>query len=416
MSESVGPTNQDEFDGSDGFDPIGRVKAGKVSRGTFTFTRATLWRWGFPLATLAIVVGSALLALDGLRTILDSEEGQTREAVTDPTARGFEAFVEQTWSMLLITEDRTGSLVQVAVVAVTDRQNGGGTVLLVPPELEVEGCRSRPCRLDISYSEGGEDALRGAVVALLGVEFTEVALLTPPRWATLIEPVTPVAVSIRRDLVETAVDGTTVVRYPAGMVLVAADDAVRFMAFSGDTGFDDRLQREGEFWRAWLELVRNAGDPGVGLPEIDLPVVEVSRALARGPVIVQDSIWTDSSGGVVVDRSRFDQVIFEMFPFPIPPQPGQRPTVRLLNGSDDPSLDALALDAVRRAGADITVIGNFRNNHVIQTRVVYREPDMKERATELAAVLGARLIQDDMVSPVADLTVLVGKDFRLLKG
>ena len=43
--------------------------------------------------------------LDGLETVLQSEEGETREAVTDQAAPGFEAFVEQTWSMLIVTED-----------------------------------------------------------------------------------------------------------------------------------------------------------------------------------------------------------------------------------------------------------------------------------------------------------------------
>ena len=77
--------------------------------------------------------------------------------------------------------------------------------------------------------------------------------------------------------------------------------------------------------------------------------------------------------------------------------------------------DAPAREAVRRAGADVIVVGNFRNDHVIQTRVVYRDPEMAEKATALAAALGTRVIHDDMVSPVADLTVLVGKDFHLLK-
>ena len=102
--------------------------------------QAALWRWGFPLVVLAIIVWSAVLLLGGLRTILDSEEGRTREAITDPAAPGFEAFVEQTWSMLVVTEDEAGGLAQVAVVAVADRERGGGTVLLIPPELVAAGC------------------------------------------------------------------------------------------------------------------------------------------------------------------------------------------------------------------------------------------------------------------------------------
>jgi hypothetical protein len=162
--------------------------------------------------------------------------------------------------------------------------------------------------------------------------------------------------------------------------------------------------------------VSTGGNTAVNLPGIDLPVVEVAATLAAGPTVVVDSLWSYSGGEPVVDPARLEQRILDMFPFPIPLQPGQRATVRLLNGTGDPSFDAPAREAVRRAGADVIVLGNFRNDHVIQTRVVYRDPEMAEKATALAAALGTRVIHDGMVSPVADLTVLVGKDFHLLRG
>ena len=76
----------------------------------------------------------------------------------------------------------------------------------------------------------------------------------------------------------------------------------------------------------------------------------------------------------------------------------------------------LGVAEVMRKGADITVVGNFRNDNVIQTRVVYGDSGMTERAVELAAELGAGVIYDEMVSPVADLTVLVGRDFQMSRG
>jgi len=78
------------------------------------------WRWGFPAFLVVALVWAGVLLVDGLSTVLDSEGGETREAVTDPSAPGFEAFVEQTWSMLVVTEGDDGELVQVAVVAATD--------------------------------------------------------------------------------------------------------------------------------------------------------------------------------------------------------------------------------------------------------------------------------------------------------
>ena len=90
-----------------------------------------LWKFGFPSLLAIVAIWSSFLLADGFSSVLKSEEGATREAITDPLQEGFEAFVEQTWAELIITEDESGDLVQVAVVSISDRQSGGGAVLLL---------------------------------------------------------------------------------------------------------------------------------------------------------------------------------------------------------------------------------------------------------------------------------------------
>ena len=48
---------------------------------------------------------------------------------------------------------------------------------------------------------------------------------------------------------------------------------------------------------------------------------------------------------------------------------------------------------------------------MIQTRVVYKDSEIQAEAERLAAAIGAHVIKDELVSPVADLTVLIGRDF-----
>ena len=50
------------------------------------------WRWGFPAFLVVALIWAGVLLVDGLSTVLDSESGETREAETDPSALGFEAF------------------------------------------------------------------------------------------------------------------------------------------------------------------------------------------------------------------------------------------------------------------------------------------------------------------------------------
>jgi hypothetical protein len=105
------------------------------------------------------------------------------------------------------------------------------------------------------------------------------------------------------------------------------------------------------------------------------------------------------------------ELAVQMFPFPIPLVPGQRPTVRLLNGTGDPSLDSPARERVLRAGVDLAVVGNYRHDGVIQTRVVYRDLALAGAANDLAAALGGGTLFDEKASPVTDLTVIIGADF-----
>jgi NAD(P)-dependent dehydrogenase (short-subunit alcohol dehydrogenase family) len=80
---------------------------------------STGWRWGFPILLVAAITWSALLVAEGFNQVLESEEGATLDVITDVTAPGFEAFVEQTWSLLVVSEDDEGQLTGVTVLVVT---------------------------------------------------------------------------------------------------------------------------------------------------------------------------------------------------------------------------------------------------------------------------------------------------------
>lgn len=380
------------------------------------------WRWGFPALAAVLAIWGALLLTGGLTTVLDSRRGETRAAITDPLAAGFEAFVEQTWSLLLATEDASGDLVQVAVVAAADRSGGGGSVLLLPVETRVPAdATSTPCetacRLLDRHRDGGLEAVRIATASILDVQVTGSTLLTPARWESLAGAVAPVAVTLAEELVATADDGTSVVRFPAGTVSVAATDVVDLFGFPGG-GVDsstqqdviERSTRQQDWWRGWMDAL-HGGDPRDRLPNLDLDVIDLLATVARGSVRVVSAPWTDDGAVGVVDGGRLTDVVLEMFPFPIPRVPGLRPSVRLLNGTGDPSVEGPARESVLRAGVELAVVGNYRNDGVIQTRVIHRDPALEAASEALAAAIGGGVLFDQYLSPVTDLTVVIGADF-----
>jgi len=345
----------------------------------------TLWRWGFPLLLLAAAVWSVFLVLEGFDRVLDSEEGEVVEVVTDPTAPGFEAFVEQTWSLLAASEDDGGGLTGVAVLAVADRQNGGGTVLVLPPE-----SRSGGGSLVDAYAAGGEAGLRAAVVGLLDVEVGGTALLTPARLTSLVEPAGPIDVASEGEVVAGA--------DAAGWLAEAFEDPIR------------RVSRQEAWWRAWLQAVGAATDPDERLPAIAIEVVDVVRAISGGDLRVVAWPSLDPAPDWVAGT------VVETFPFPIPAAPGARTTVRLLNGHGDFTLDELARQLLVAAGAEVSVVGNHEDFDVIGTRVLYRDPALEAEAARLAVVVGGGTLRDPLLSPAADLTVVLGADFAAEHG
>ena len=381
------------------------------------------WKWGFPVLAALLAIWGAVLLTGGLTTVLDSRRGETREAVTDPSAAGFEAFVEQTWSMLVATEDASGDLVQVAVVAAADRSGGGGSVLLIPVEASIpgtngsEGCETA-CRLVDRHRDGGLDAVRAGTASILDVQVTGATLLTPARWESLAGAVEPVSVTLGDDLVATAADGTSVVRFPAGSAPVSATDVVDLFGFPGvDAAAADgleRLARQQRWWGGWMDALAG-GDPRERLPNLELDVIDLLATMSGGQVRVLPAPWVVEGGALVADTARLTDLVVEMFPFPIPRVPGLRPSVRLLNGTGDPSVDRPSREAVLRAGVELAVVGNYRNDGVIQTRVIHRDPHLEAAAEALAAAIGGGVLFDQYLSPVTDLTVVIGADF-LLRG
>jgi len=352
-----------------------------------------LWKFGFPALLTIVVIWSSFLLIDGFSSVLKSEEGSTREAITDPLEEGFEAFVEQTWAELVITEDESGELVQVAVISIADRQSGGGAVLLLPPELKLDQC-VESCTLNSLYSKSGLESVRNSVSDLLETEFSGSTTLTPERWETLIEPVGVVKIRIE----------------DTGKVQTVSKSEV-FDFISQKESFLSKQNNQGAFWRSWISALQESDDIDGSLPLMRIPVVELISALAKSSFTVVDNLWNDLGNGPETNPDLLSSVIYDMFPFPSATENDQRATVRLLNGTDDFSLSSGMQELLRENGANVTVIGNFRSFNVIQTRVIYKDAETQTEAERLAAAIGAHVIKDELVSPVADFTVLIGRDF-----
>ena len=367
------------------------------------------WRWIFPVFLVAAVAWSAVLIFESGDQLLDSQNGETLDAVTDPTALGFEAFVEQTWSMAVATEDFEGNLVNLVVGAVADREEGGGSILVVPPALNLDpDCQEPACDLRSVYKAGGLNALTLALVDLFGVSFSEEVLLTSSRWDGLISPLTAVEVNLEEDLVGVTGEGLEVIHFIEGETSIAGDEVVKFFSLSEEGDHKDNGKR---FWDSWLQDLGEGGEPLNKLPDLGLSVVDFLAVVASGSTGVVTFPLDDSQSLLVPDFEKFETLVVDLFPFPIAAVPGERVTVRLINGTGDFSLDPIARKQVVSSGAEIIVIGNHDSFDVQESRVIYRDPMVIEEAEMLGSQLGLPVEFDEFISPVADVTIMIGADF-----
>ncbi len=370
------------------------------------------WRWLFPLFFLAAVIWSALLLIESADELLNDQSGETLGANLDFSAPGFEAFVEQTWSMVIATENEQGSLVDVVVGSVADREEGGGSLLIVSPSLVSDSnCDQSMCTLSSIYDEGGLGSLTATLVDLFNVGFTEEVLLTPTRWTGLVAPVDAVEVALENSLVEVTDQGVEIVQFPQGDASIQGERVVDFLSSVNYLAATEQMNLSKSFWKSWLEKIGEGGSPAEKLPDLGLGVVDFLAIVGAAETGVTTFPITNSESSVIPNLVELEKIVVDLFPFPIAAVPGDRLTVRLMNGTGDFTVDSLARKHVISAGAEIVVVGNMETFDFQESKVVYRDPSIVEEVESLGTELGFRVEFDELISPVAEVTVVIGSDF-----
>ena len=370
------------------------------------------WRWLFPSFLLAAVIWSVFLLIESGDGLLNDQSGETLGAIEDLSAPGFEAFVEQTWSMVIATENKEGKLVDVVVGAVADREEGGGSLLIISPSLVSDlNCDQSSCTLSSIYDEGGLGSLTAALVDLFNVGFTEEVLLTPTRWTGLVAPVDAVEVTLQNSLVEVTDEGVEIVQFSQGDVNIQDERVVDFLSYANYAIATEQMNLSKSFWKSWLEEIGKNGSPAEKLPDLGLSVVNFLAVIGASETGVTTFPITNSESSVVPNLSELENIVVDLFPFPIAAVPGDRLTVRLMNGTGDFTVDSLARKHVISAGAEIVVVGNMETFDYQESKVVYRDPLLVEEVESLGTELGFRVEFDELISPVAEVTVVIGADF-----
>jgi hypothetical protein len=378
------------------------------------------------LATMAALVGGgAALTVVGVNLVRNSTAGRYVAPTAGPDDPGYQAYVVPTPTMAVVQRGDDGELVSVTMLAIESSDDGGAMILVpastlatanlpVDPGAGAGAAESDepPTMADV-YQQGGASGVVAAVADLLNVAIPEHLEVDDRRWASLAAPVAPVELQL----------ATSVGEWRAGDVSLEADDVGPFLRAraAGETEAQ-RIDRQADFWTAWLPLVRDAGVDA--LPgEADAGIGRFVRSLADGsPSIVPLPGEAFGGDGSVAEAfgphyERLADLVARAVPYPVSPSPGRRIRVRLLNGTSEPGLTSAAANRLVRGGAEITIAGNAPTFDETETLMLYGRPDQRDMALWLATGFGGGRIEPDRAASgevtdddEIDVTVILGAD------
>lgn len=364
------------------------------------------WRWGWPVVLLGLAAAVPLLVWFGWSAISGSSDGTEVGVPVDPSAPGYQAFVEPTPTLLLIHAEGD-RLMGVTLLALTD-PGVEGAVLFIPPEAMTSGGL-----VSERWIESAGTGVADSIAELLGIYPGETQVVDDDGWAALVAAVEPVA--LYSDVPLLGPDGET--QFGTGVVMLAAAEVGPYLAgrSPGEPPLVE-LSRHVSFWEGWLTQVGESTAPDVIPGETDRGVGRFVRSLAAGQnLITTTGGRVTDSGAVSLNPDQIANLVNEVIPFRRSTLDASMPSVRLLNGIGDLDFTKAAARALSRAGAQITVVGNAAEFGWETTKVAYHDTGFAPHAEALRDALGTgTVIAEELPEISIDITVTFGADFSQL--
>jgi hypothetical protein len=364
-----------------------------------------VWLFGFPLL---IVVGAFVgyrIVVNGIDTILASNDGEVIDAQSDPASPRFRLIVEPTETGAVAFTDGS-ALISVAVLLPAGEV--GGTWIVIPPS--AIGPTGATLAATFAESEG---ELFSTVESMISVGLTHTSVLSPEATAVLVDPVAPIEIVLADALAtsDAAVFGP-------GETAVAARDFSSVLGWLNEgESAGNRLTRQQDLMTAWFDAMQPGASGQVGEIEPD-EVRSLIESMAAGPVVIEPppisgTAPVSNGEGFLIDEEALGSRVRILVPFALPAATVELPRALVLNGaSNDLDLTTGAARRVAAVGAHVTAIGNAENFLQEQSVISYTAPAMAEVAAALADALGIERVELDAdASRAFDVIVVIGKDW-----
>lgn len=367
----------------------------------------------FTVISLLFVGGFGYLAWLGADAARNVRGGTTANSVTDASEPGFVATVDATQVSLVAMVDGEGVLDSMLLFP-EPTDDGSTTIVWTLGELLIDRDGVETALRDIYAAEGIEAAVT-AYEDIVGFSAGDVITAQVGDVESIAGIIAPIEVT-NPNRITVEVNGENEVRYPGGALELDAVEAADYLTVrSAGEASEDRGIRAGQLLMAM----------GSSLAELvaDQPVDEAEVPADFGALLIRWGAGDHQFMTLPVDPVEFKgtflyradaQAIRDelsgVVPFPVSAYPGQRPRIRILNGTADTTQAAIVAPDLAGLGAEVSLIGNATSFDVVDTGVVYSDEAFADVAQRIAEFLGTTATQTDVPSDATDIDVVLGAD------
>jgi len=339
----------------------------------------------FVAAELTLAMAIPFLAIAGYHTLLDSRAGRFVEEPTE-NEPGWRALVDPT-PVTAVVEQEAGITTGIVVLAGHLDDPPGGTVVVVPGTLQIDGVPLAAFAPDDAVAE---------LSRVLRLRIGPVEVVDEDRW--------PDVLGDTRYLLanpDPVVDDRGRPLLRVGEIEVGAGDAAAFLGRPApDSDPITLLFRRQLFWSAVV------ADPPAGRDPLARAIGEISGPSSQVVILPLVDVVPDPE----LDPVAAEALIREVVPIPSGANPGDRLQVRVIDRTGTIDLEAVAA-AVASTGSEVVEIGNAVEFDGGPTHLVVPVGLDDPGISELAMLTGATTVLDNDVDADAVVTLLVGSDY-----
>lgn len=293
-------------------------------------------------------------------------------------------------------------------------------VVLIPAGTRVEVPGSGLASLTEAYAIGGPALLETAVANLLGVRFDGRAVIYQGELSSVFRRVSPIHVDVPQRVTIAHPDGRIEVKFAAGPQKLSAEQLVEFMTFPGATDID-RVARQQLAWESWFQAAGagagrdlRAADLGAHAPVLEKVFEKAGETIREYQILPVQSAGV--GGDVEIFQPKADEIrlmVERVLAGALPEEAlDGRLRVDIRNGNGRIGVSQKVAALLVPMGYNVVITGNADHFRYEDTQVVFYAEDVEGAARDVVGVLGTgRLILNRLPSGVADITVIVGKDF-----